>query len=66
MDGEKVIVAAVASLDDAATSLLLCLSKMVDVGSETDEIAWDPATPMAAALRSISRAAGLLEALGLN
>jgi hypothetical protein len=66
MDHDKVIAAAVASLDDASTSLLLCLSKMTVVDPDSDEIQWDPATPMAAALRSISRAAGLLEALGMN
>lgn len=49
-------------LAQASTALLHALSKIVNE-TEDDEKVYDPVTPMAAALRSVGMAEGILEAM---
>lgn len=62
---DAILKKAATHLEDATTALLHALSKLTDLTDDqtVDEVPYDPITPMAAALRSISVASGLLEAL---
>jgi hypothetical protein len=60
---DVVLKKAAGHLEDATTALLHALSKLTDITNENESETFDPITPMAAALRSVSVASGLLEAL---
>ena len=52
-------------LEDASTALLHALSKLTNLSDDAteEELLYDPITPMAAALRSVSVAYGMLQTL---
>lgn len=54
---------ALTHLEDASVAILSALSKLSMDEGESEEATYDPITPMAAVLRSIGLAMGLLESV---